>query len=38
MGIWNLEKDVFKCRKVCVVVINELIEYRLMFFSLLPGN
>ena len=21
MGIWNVEKDVFECRKVCVVVM-----------------
>ena len=39
MGIWNVEKDVFECRKVCVVVMNELIECRLVVFSsLLPGN
>ena len=30
MGIWNVEKDVFECRKVCVVVMDDLIEYRLV--------
>lgn len=35
IGIWNVEKDVFECRKVCVIVMNDLIEYRLAISKLL---
>ena len=38
MGIWNVEKDVFECRKVCVVVMNDLISLGHLLRTFMPGS